>query len=98
MRSSLEIVANLKRYLDNIRDGYEIERIPVKSSNLVSVGLNPFKHILEIEFKGDKSKGNSIYQYQGVPNDVFLGLMMAESCGKYFHKNIKEKYRGIKVN
>ena len=67
-------------------------RIPVDSSNLASVGYNPWSGVLEIEFHGGR-----IYQYFGVPLDVYWGLMNATSHGKFFHAHIKGRvqYRRI---
>ena len=62
-----------------------MNRIPVQSSNLVSVGYEPSNLTLEIEFH----KG-SIYQYFGVPQNIHEGLMSAGSKGSYFDKNIKK--------
>ena len=61
-----------------------MERIPVQSSNLFSVGYDSQTSILEIEFNN-----GSIYQYSGVPQEVYEGLMNAGSKGSYFHHNIK---------
>ena len=62
-----------------------MERIPVESSNMMSIGWD--NGILEIEFKGNK-----VYQYFGVPKEVYTSMMLAESAGKFFHANIKGKY------
>ncbi len=64
-----------------------MERIPVNSSNLSSVGYDADNHTLEIEFHH-----GGVYQYAGVPEEVYTGLMSAESQGKYFHANIKNSY------
>ena len=61
-----------------------MKRIPVESSSLSSVGYDSENAILEIEFKS-----GGIYQYSGVPQDVYDSLMNAESKGKYFHQHIK---------
>lgn len=34
----------------------------------------------------------SIWMYYDVPEDVYRGLVSAESAGKYFNLNIKHKY------
>ncbi|GAI52038.1 unnamed protein product, partial [marine sediment metagenome] len=47
---------------------------------------------LEIEF----TNGN-IYQYFDVPQSEYEGLMNADSHGKYFHRNIRNKYRHTQV-
>ena len=70
-----------------------MERVPVQSSNLVSVGYELGTAILEIEFHS-----GGIYQYSGVPEDVHQGLMNAGSKGSYFHQNIKNAgYPYVKV-
>ncbi len=61
-----------------------MERVPVESSDLASVGYNTEAAILEIEFHS-----GGIYQYSGVPQDIHRGLMNAGSKGRYFHQNIK---------
>jgi len=68
-----------------------MERRRVVSSNLVSVGYDDQNSTLEIEF------GSGVYDYFGVPNDVYSGLMRADSHGKYFHRNIRDKYPYNKV-
>lgn len=59
-----------------------MNRIPVVSSNLASVGYEG--GILEIEFKS-----GLVYQYSGVPAYVFEALMSAPSHGKYFSAHIR---------
>jgi hypothetical protein len=61
-----------------------MERFPVESSNLASVGYDPESAVLEIEFKS-----GGIYEYSGVPQSVYDGLMNAASKGKYFYRYIK---------
>ena len=61
-----------------------MERIPVQSSNLASVGYDATSSTLEIEFHS-----GGIYQYDGVPKEIYDGLLSADSKGKYFHRNIK---------
>lgn len=62
-----------------------MERVPVQSSNLASVGYDPKTSTLEIEFLN----GN-IYQYFGVPSEIHQGLMNAGSKGSYLDQNIKK--------
>jgi hypothetical protein len=71
-----------------------VDRQPVSSSSLASVGYDGTKNTLEIEFKH-----GSIYQYYDVPAKVHAGLMNASSMGRYFHANIKNagyRYRQIR--
>ena len=68
-----------------------MDRISVRSSNIVSVWYDSVSETLEIEFD------NGVYQYSGVPEVVHIWLMSASSAGRYFHRNIKDKYACVKV-
>lgn len=65
-----------------------MDRKPVSSSNLKSVGYDPAANILEIEFNGGQ-----VYQYFNVPESIYKALMSATSKGRYLHANIKNSYR-----
>jgi hypothetical protein len=69
-----------------------MERTHVSSSNILSIGYDPDSSTLEIEFKG-----GSVYQYAGVPQAEFDGLMGAGSHGVYFNGNIKHCYPCVKL-
>jgi len=69
-----------------------MNRQPVSSSNLGSVGYDSSTNTLEIEFKN-----GGVYQYYGVPPTVYQGLMNATSHGKYFHAHIKGVYRYTRI-
>jgi hypothetical protein len=69
-----------------------MERTPVSSSNIRSIGYDPDSSTLEIEFND-----GTVYQYAGVPQDEFEGLMGAGSHGTYFNANIKKRYSYTKV-
>ena len=62
-----------------------MNRTPVSSSNLASVGYQPNIKILEVEFLH-----GGIYQYSNVPLSVYEGLMAASSHGSYFDQNVKK--------
>ena len=61
-----------------------MNREPVQSSNLASVGYDISTSVLEVEFLN-----GSVYQYYGVPAQVHEGLMNAGSKGSYFYQNIR---------
>lgn len=65
-----------------------MNRIPVDSSNLVSVGYDSDSLTLEIEFKGDR-----VYQYFDVPETLYQELMQASSKGTFFSENVRDQYR-----
>jgi hypothetical protein len=62
----------------------KMKRVSVQSSNISSVGYDPNASTLEIEFHS-----GGVYQYYGVPGQVYEGLMKAESKGSYFYHYIK---------
>jgi|TARA_R100000501_G_C2627036_1_gene120918 hypothetical protein len=74
-----------------------IERMPVESSNLASVGYDENAEILEVEFR----KGGSVYRYMNVPQIEFERLMNAHALGsthgKYFSANIRNAYPNEKA-
>lgn len=70
-----------------------MSRIPLRSSNLASVGYDPRAHVLEVEFHN-----GSLYQYFGVPPARFEGLMKADSKGGYHAQNIKQSYRYSRIH
>ena len=69
-----------------------MQRAPVRSSDLASVGYDEATQILEVEFRD-----GSLYQYFDVPRALYLDLVNARSLGKFLVRNIKEKYRYVKV-
>lgn len=69
-----------------------MERTPVESSLVASVGYDPAKSTLEIEFQSGR-----VYRYFRVPKSVYDDLMKAESKGSYFNANIKGGYSYAKV-
>ncbi|MCA9865868.1 MAG: KTSC domain-containing protein [Anaerolineae bacterium] len=65
----------------------KMQRTPVASSLVASVGYVPEYKVLEIEFQDGRS-----YQYFGVPERIYKGLMAAESRGRYFNERIRDAY------
>ncbi len=64
-----------------------MNRIPVDSSNIKSIGYDENEQILEIEFRGE-----AIWQYRNVPLTIWLELESAPSKGKYFQSQIRERF------
>lgn len=70
-----------------------MNRIPVVSSNLRSVGYDETSGTLEVEFHGGR-----IYQYFDVPASIYHGLMAADSHGTYLDLCVKKAgYRYLRV-
>lgn len=74
-----------------------MNRTPVKSSNIRSVGYDAASETLEVEFTS-----GSVYAYSGVPTDTWAA-MQAEgadpkgSVGKFFTKEIRGSFHGQSV-
>jgi len=62
-----------------------MERIPVQSTNLASVGYEIGTATMEVEFLN-----GSVYQYFGVSESVYDGLLNAPSKGSYFDQFVKK--------
>jgi hypothetical protein len=69
-----------------------MNRTPVSSSNLRSIGYDSQSQVLEVEFTN-----GGLYQYVGVPEYVHQSLMNASSHGVYFSANIRNVYLFRKI-
>ena len=64
-----------------------MERIPIASTSLASVGYDAETQTLEVEFNTGR-----VYQYYSVPEQEHPGLLNADSKGTYFNANIRNGY------
>lgn len=69
-----------------------MNRVPVRSSNIRSVGYDSGTSTLEVEFHS-----GGVYQYSGVPETVYQGFMRAASKGSYFHDHVRDRYPARQV-
>lgn len=69
-----------------------MDREPVASSNVVSIGYDSSSQTLEVEF----SK-SGIYQYYNVPEAIYEQLMAASSIGGFLNTNIKNSFSYSKI-
>ena len=69
-----------------------MERQPVTSSNIRSIGYDASTFTLEVEFHNGR-----VYQYSGVPESAYVGLVQAASHGSYFHQHIRDRYSYVEV-
>ena len=67
--------------------------IALASSNLAAADYNSWTGRLTIEFHS-----GGTYEYFDVPHSTYIGLMQAESHGKYFHRHIKKQFSYRKIN
>ena len=64
-----------------------MERYPVQSEALASLGYDPGRRVLEVEFASGR-----IYQYFGVPPREVQRLVDAPSRGAYFSRCVRDRY------
>ena len=69
-----------------------VEKLPVKSRILRSVGYDESTKTLEIEFQT-----GLVYQYAGVPPKVYADLMHSEAIGKYFSEKVRPRFPAKQV-
>lgn len=84
---------NLFSKIDNIRLSAN-DRSSLISEikwNRTGKGKNP-KGILSLTFKSN----NTVYEYLEVPSIILQEMLLSESVGTYFHKNIKNKFTSNK--
>jgi KTSC domain len=64
-----------------------MRRVAVDSTSIVSIGYEPRRCELEIEF----SQSGDVYRYFEVPAEEYAGFMAAESKGTYLNHMFKPK-------
>lgn len=69
-----------------------MDRKPVKSSNIDSIGYDAASKTLEICFKN-----GGVYQHAEVPQDAYDSLMSADSKGSHYAEHFRGKYPHTKV-
>jgi hypothetical protein len=70
-----------------------VERIPLDSDALASLGYDPGRRLLEVEFTSGR-----IYRYFDVPEHEVVRLMQAASRGAYFSERVRDRYRFEQVH
>lgn len=63
-----------------------MERVPVESEALRSVGYDPAQRVLEVEFRSGE-----VYRYFNVPADEYLALLDADSFGVHFIERVRNR-------
>lgn len=69
-----------------------IDRAPVESSNLKSVGYDEARQLLDVEFGS-----GGVFRYEAVPPKVHAELMAADSIGRCFHRLVRSKFKAVKL-
>lgn len=69
-----------------------INRAPVSSGAFSSVGYDPSRQIMAIEFSS-----GGVHHLTGVPPEKWQDFQAAESKGSFFHKHLRGKFDSVKV-
>ena len=69
-----------------------MERQPVKSTNVKTVGYDTKEKTLEVEFQS-----GGIYQYAGVQPEMYADLLASESIGRFISQVIRAGRRGLRI-
>ena len=69
-----------------------MERQPVKSTNVKSVGYDAEEKVLEVEFRN-----GGICQYGGVQPETYADVLVAESIGRFVSQVIRAGRRGLRI-
>jgi hypothetical protein len=69
-----------------------MDREKVESSAIRSVGYEPRRQLLEVEFHSGR-----VYRYHDVPPATHRRLLAAESKGRFFNFEVKPGYRCERV-
>lgn len=69
-----------------------VYRDPVDSSAIASLGYESESQVLELEFRG-----GGVYRYFDVEQEVYEGLLVAASMGRFFSNYIRNVYPCVQV-
>ena len=70
-----------------------MERRPINSAMLVSIGYDNRTQILEAEFQS-----GHLYQYYDIDENIYQGLLNAKSYGNYMNQHIIDTYEYEEVS
>jgi hypothetical protein len=77
-----------------IRIQESMQRVPVDSSSIASIGYAPEQQVLELEFR----QSGEVYQYFNVPAEEHTAFLAADSKGTYLNRHFKPRqYRYHRV-
>ncbi len=64
-----------------------MQRVPVESSSIASIGYAPQERVLELEFR----QSGEVYQYFDVPAEEYAAFLAADSKGTYLNQQFKPR-------
>jgi KTSC domain len=69
-----------------------MERQPVKSSSIKSIGYDEALRALEVEFLN-----GGVYQHIGVPPEIYRLFINSDSLGKQYARLLRGRFKCVKV-
>ncbi len=69
-----------------------MDRRPVTSDVIASIGYDATRRVLEVEFRG-----GGVYQYLDVPKKLYWRFASAESPGTFLNQEIKDDFEARKL-
>lgn len=69
-----------------------MQRFPVSSNSLAEIGYDPDFETLEVQFLH-----GGVYQYYNVPPFLYERLMAADSLGRFYNAEIKNRFPESKM-
>ncbi len=64
-----------------------MQRVPVESSSIASIGYAAQERVLELEFR----QSGDVYQYFDVPAEEYTAFLAADSKGTYVNQKLKPR-------
>ncbi len=64
-----------------------MQRKPVVSSNVKSIGYDAERRVMEVEFRN-----LGVYEYEGVEPELYQRLIDAPSVGGFLHKHVRGRF------
>ena len=68
-------------------------RKQVSSTMAKSIGYDERARILEIEFQSGE-----VWQYDELPQSVYLAMLVSPSVGKFFQAHIRDKFNARRIS
>ena len=63
-----------------------MQRVPVESSSIASIGYAPQERVLELEFR----HSGEVYQYFDVPAEEYTAFLAVDSKGTYVNQQLSD--------
>jgi hypothetical protein len=64
-----------------------MQRVPVESRSIASIGYAPQERVLELEFR----QSREIYRYFDVPSEEYTAFLAADSKGTFLNQQFKPR-------